>query len=837
MSIKSIIVNLKNIVRNILNNVIVSYSGGSVRLIKFLFLYLLALMHNIAYGNSNSWNVWRSSSLGVHSIKESIVSESGISFTRLEVNEINSSYVLLNESSFLDFSNQYHINTQVRVKVGDMDKKFIKVSLCVRASYPGFITAIRDREVVIQQLNTDSYNWQKISSDLNPYVENYGKRQLYQFANLDSNFFVAVSSGIGLCIYDSRPLLQPKRIQIDIGTLSITKTSIGYVFNRLDYANLYFNRQSSFIHDTAESISTIMSAIKKIDLSNFASFGIVVNNQAMATLSSHNKIMAEFHAIGASSLNENQYQQELINVQNLSYLKQLIQYKLNNPNNKLIHYIWDALGNTMLDDSLLSVPSNKINDSLVESMDLEQYKSASFILQNLSESKYRVLSIKAELKTSSGVYFPQSNIDVKVVKNWYKGSRSSILVNPYGLNNPVRVPELLLYDDDLIKVDETSKKNYLRVSINNKIQYIDISSPDVLMPNNAISDDSKTLQPFDIDAYRSKQVWLTLNSTGVLSGAYNGQIKVTYSVNNKIYEYDIPMTLNINSSKLHKNNLIYAIYYRGQIKRNYGFKAVEKSENQYVKEMLDLYKHGIRYPTQEIRGDDESNIRNYVKIRNSLGFPCDKYFFIGGIADASNTKLNFESNVLLLKTVISSETSCKQPDIYLYGKDEARGSDLDDQLPIWHRIHQAGGKVFVAGFTGTFAHVGNNLDAIVLSGEPNSEEINKFRNVGSYVFMYDNPQSGVPNPYLYKTNFGIVLLKNNYSGMMDYAYQDLFPSIYLDMGDRTNGLCRSSKDSYCSIWNNFYSDKYYGHVFAYPLSNSIVDTIQWEGMREAINQR
>jgi hypothetical protein len=48
---------------------------------------------------------------------------------------------------------------------------------------------------------------------------------------------------------------------------------------------------------------------------------------------------------------------------------------------------------------------------------------------------------------------------------------------------------------------------------------------------------------------------------------------------------------------------------------------------------------------------------------------------------------------------------------------------------------------------------------------------------------------------------------------MNYAYQHAF-------GD---------------IWNDFDHPKYRDHVFAYPVTNGVIRTVQWEGFREAVD--
>jgi len=80
--------------------------------------------------------------------------------------------------------------------------------------------------------------------------------------------------------------------------------------------------------------------------------------------------------------------------------------------------------------------------------------------------------------------------------------------------------------------------------------------------------------------------------------------------------------------------------------------------------------------------------------------------------------------------------------------------------------------------------------------------------------MYANPQVGVEDPLLYRHNYCLSLYFLGYDGCMDYAYQHSFGK---------------------HIWKDFDHHKYRDHVFAYPTSNGVVDTIQWEGFREAVD--
>ncbi|GAH00485.1 unnamed protein product [marine sediment metagenome] len=81
------------------------------------------------------------------------------------------------------------------------------------------------------------------------------------------------------------------------------------------------------------------------------------------------------------------------------------------------------------------------------------------------------------------------------------------------------------------------------------------------------------------------------------------------------------------------------------------------------------------------------------------------------------------------------------------------------------------------------------------------------------MFNYGHPQCGVEEPETYRRNFGLLLWKAGYDGAMDYAYQH----------------------SFTHEWNDFDNPSYRDHTMAYPTENGVVDTIQWEGFREAVD--
>ncbi len=98
-----------------------------------------------------------------------------------------------------------------------------------------------------------------------------------------------------------------------------------------------------------------------------------------------------------------------------------------------------------------------------------------------------------------GAVIPQSAVDVRVVKVWYRAGTTNLK------GTKTLAPELLLKDDNLVKVDTVAQMNYLKVTLGNKQQYIDITTPTAIFPSSALVYDATTLQPFDVAANTNKQ--------------------------------------------------------------------------------------------------------------------------------------------------------------------------------------------------------------------------------------------------------------------------------------------------------------------------------------------
>lgn len=515
-----------------------------------------------------------------------------------------------------------------------------------------------------------------------------------------------------------------------------------------------------------------------------------------------------------------------------------IQYIQAHPSQSLVFYPWDATGKARLTGVSLA-GNGAPNVPLAVKTSRNKYEPISFAVQNLFTDDITVQSIDVSgLHNQYNDNLPSSAIDVRVVKSWYTGAGET--TDPQRSSGVALLPALLLKDDSLVQVDRVNSKNALKLTNGT---YQDVSAATALMPNGAQVEDATTLQSFVIPSLESRQLWLTLDTHGnLVPGVYTGNIVVNYLKNGVAGQLSIPSTIDLSPATLGGSPHTYSVYYRSQITNTGTGKlgSDDKTETQYRAEIANMLAHGVDHPTQYIGATTTALVGDYLPIRNELGMPCDKVYLLNGIAalnDYPATVVGTHTDALV--SGVRGVDGCESADVYLYGKDEGKGDELDAERDQMKAVRDHGGKTFVAGYIGTYAKLSDRLDTIVYSGSAQrpgaATEINLWTGDGHDVFSYGNPQTGIADPYIYRRNYGLYLIQNNFTGAMDYAYQHAMPGLETTTGDLSGGLCRTSTTGYCSAWNNFDSNWAYDLVFTYPTSSGVIDTVQWEGFREGVD--
>jgi len=440
-----------------------------------------------------------------------------------------------------------------------------------------------------------------------------------------------------------------------------------------------------------------------------------------------------------------------------------------------------------------------------------EYKSVAMLLVPMCQDAGELHLEISELN-GVGSSIPSENLDFYVAKLWYQA----------GLNTTAKVgkfmtQELLLKDENLVKVDFETENNLLKVKDNNSLneKYISIGRSTDSFPNTKTItfNDAKRLQPFRFNGSRHKLLWGIVHiPTGTASGEYNATVKIVDSANNVLKE--IPININVLPFVLDEPLLKYSLYYIGKLNEQaYPVDSHYKTSAQELLELKDMKKHGVMYPTSY---DTLATLNDTLVLRNRVGLPKDRFYTFGLRADRYSMD-NIENNIYDYKSILA-DNGYLADELYLYANEEISKYELKLELDSIRRVHLAGAKTFTAGYNYFYDVLGNDLDMFVYHKGPlnkdATKQVQKWHNSGKEIFAYSAPQAGIENPEVYRRNFGCKLWQKGFDGALNWAYQ--------------------AKRG--AFWNDFDggSSSFREEAFTYPTTDGIVGTIEWEGFREAI---
>ena len=415
-----------------------------------------------------------------------------------------------------------------------------------------------------------------------------------------------------------------------------------------------------------------------------------------------------------------------------------------------------------------------------------EYEPASFAIYGFKA--LRDVTVTWGEATSGEFTLSSSQIEVYIVKCWWQAG-----VGVADVKHPTLTPELLLKDSSFVSVEDEAKRNRLR----------DAAAPV----------DAAELQPVSIPARETQQFWVTVHiPEGTPPGIYTGRMSLEIE---NATETELPFTVEVLPIRLEQPALRYSIYYRGRLtedlKGSIGSKW--KSPRQYSAEMQNLKAHGITHPTCHQDFDNTQLLEHTIELRKRAGIATDPFYTLGLQTRGYTSSKELEKLKHQVRVGLAQLRKHGIKELYIYGIDEASGDVLKSERPSFKAAHEAGAKIFVACASGAFELVGDLLHLAVFNGPLNPSEAKKWRSLEHSIFSYSNPQVGVEEPETYRRNYGLALWKAGYDGAMNYAYQHNFGDIYVDNDHET----------------------FRDHVFAYPTVDGVIDTIQWEGFREGVD--
>ncbi len=424
----------------------------------------------------------------------------------------------------------------------------------------------------------------------------------------------------------------------------------------------------------------------------------------------------------------------------------------------------------------------------------DEYEAAGFAV-----TAYEKLSgVRVQVSELKGIdrILPASAVDVKGVKCWYQAG----LKEHPGL--PLLTPELLLNNNELVRVDRAGRMNVLGDPRRRR--------------------DAPQLLPVDIPAGTTQQFWVTVQvPPDTEPGRYTGAITVSPA---DAEPQQLALELTVLPFDLQAPDMLYSIYYYDQ--PNDGEPTTSyrgKTPAQIEADLRNMKAHGILSPESR-RAFERDKMAELFEIRRRVGLDMETLLYSGiGVGYNNPTEERLET----LKKELTEFMDFARPwgfkDIYFYGADERKGEALKAQRPAWQAARDVGAKVWVSCGTDYWELVGDLLDIANLWWTDTAVHADKMHAIGHRVLRYMNPMSGLEQPDLYRQNYGLHLWKGGWDGACNFAYQADF-----GVGGWRND----------AGWDDFNIDpnqRWKDHSMTYASLDGPIDTIQWEGFREGVD--
>ena len=436
------------------------------------------------------------------------------------------------------------------------------------------------------------------------------------------------------------------------------------------------------------------------------------------------------------------------------------------------------------------------------------------------------------LRTRDGDVFPASSVDVKLVKRWFRCGGAWI---SYIGDKRQRhlTSDLLVNDDDVIRVDEWRERNFLRLDYPEGRRYVDVSDPDADAARQGFDGhvpfrDADTLQPVTIGEYgRTQQFLLTFDvGRDVKGGLYAGTVEF-------LGAGTVPVELNVLPIRLPDQGSPY-----GNLARSYislvncfpppvGRTLAEKEAS--VRRAFRAVRWHCLPHTASMWDTPE-----YVRIGREEGLEPPDRLFSHRLSWIPDWRSFFPSRPVPALTAADREAGERvverqlapsvdflsryfphRPDVYaIFFSENSNYNDLvgtqEGQASVAHRL---GYKVY--------GHTMRKADEVLIAGDimdlmadtsisPSAARL--WHEAGGEIVNYANPFPGSENPAIFRRKLGLEMYKAGYDGDMMHE-------------------CINLPEPF----NEFLGGRYRNFCMGIPHQGGVIWKLAYDGMREAMN--
>ena len=458
-----------------------------------------------------------------------------------------------------------------------------------------------------------------------------------------------------------------------------------------------------------------------------------------------------------------------------------------------------------------------------------EYEPASFVL--VPTRAVARLELKASALAGPGGGIPAAAVDLKVVKCWYQAGTAwfSYFADP---TRRVLVPELLLNDETLIRVDHKTRDNTLRVDGPRGARNVWISYPARAETGKKFNHnlepvaDKATLQPIRLTPGENKQIWVTVHvPKAAAGGLHRGTIAV---IANGKRVGELSLALRVLGFELPDPKTYYDLekdFYGSMY--NHCSMAEHVAANggdwplaarKLLAEYVNMREHNLLYPL--IRGYRHDKAKAFVRkleVMKAAGLRTRPIFgavwagTYGGWKQTDKRLADFRRNADEAFSAVKATLG--HTDLYAWGWDEPGYTTVIAQRPYWRYIHAKGGRIFSTGKPWHFSWAGYAEEFMNHGGIMARDETTRWHTVGARVSSYAAPHTGPENPDYMRRAHGLAIYKAGQDGTFNYMYYEHPPN----------------------IWNEFGRGSYRAFCMVYPTRTDVIDTLAWEGYREALD--
>ena len=464
----------------------------------------------------------------------------------------------------------------------------------------------------------------------------------------------------------------------------------------------------------------------------------------------------------------------------------------------------------------------------------DEYEPGSFLVYPKKDLGKVELEV-GEFKDGTGDVFPAADLDLKVVKVWYQNENA--WYSYFGDTGAKLVPEMLLNDEDLIRVDTAKKANYARITEKdgkvheqwiNPPRQLDRSFWDCHRGGNAFSPmkpsfaDADTLQPVTLRKGEFKQFFLTAHARKETKpGVYRGEIKIkskskgegeqrigVIPVSIRVMDFVLPkpMCYFDDSRPFYVNFYSYDCYGM-YMEQNGG--DLDLARRQLKAVLADYAAHGqdvckLRWGFLGAEGAE------YVKALREAGFRDD--LSVAGAPIASQGGMIEELESLDRRSYAAAKRVFGHGNVYVMFGDEPPAYWLKGTRDVLKAAQKAGYKFLLAGSDNVYRKAGYQYDWHNINKIAEDDSTARLWNqFGSspVVAWYSKQHVGVENPDFNRRQNGMAAYLSGYSALCNYAHH------FGPYNDDSAG--------------------YKPMVFAYGHGKGVIDTLQWEGFREGLD--